>query len=207
MMEGACSPRRPEEIEKVRGRIRYLARHRFNFVVLSQWNCGLAEVLRYRYFPALARAEYPPDALASVESLQSLIKYAREWGLDAYIGIHEISYPPAFVDKFPSARATPPPAAERTYRPPTAGGANSLYEEFGRKPRLCMSDGKTWEFVEAKIREITELFPEAAGLHMWSMGSDSDVFFCDCERCRRLNKSERALRLIDHVTNGMNQGG
>ncbi len=135
-----------------------------------------------------------------------MISLARDWGLDAFLNLSEIEYPDDLVEKFPELSATPPANADRAYRPPTAGGASTLYDRFGVKPNLCISEPKTWEFVEGKVREITELFPEASGIQMSLNGADSDIFFCDCERCRKLDKTQRAKLMFQHVTRGLEHG-
>jgi hypothetical protein len=56
------------------------------------------------------------------------------------------------------------------------------------------------------VREIVELFPEAAGFTLSLNGTDSDIFFCDCERCRPLTKTERAARTFEHINRGLELG-
>jgi hypothetical protein len=184
-------------------RYRYLARRRFNVCAIAP--DGFRHALRYRYVPGLEGLGDEAQA-AVIETTRSLIDEGRRWGLDVYLTLSEIDYPDELIERFPELRATPPPDADRTYSPPTAGGQSTLYVKFGVKPNLCLSQPKTWEFVEGKVREIVELFPEAAGFTLSLNGTDSDVFFCDCERCRRMSKSARAALTFEHIVRGMERG-
>jgi hypothetical protein len=199
-----CSQEKAQRIATFEQRVRYVARRRFNYITIT--GCETNDAIRLRYFPELERKGVEAKAQAAVEGIRGEIRYARNWGLDVYLNMSEINYPVELVQKHPSLRATPPPDADRTYRPPTAGGASTLYERYGVKPNLCVSESKSWEFVEGKVREIAELFPEIAGIKLSINGADSDVFFCHCERCRRLAKPERAELVFRHVTRALDLG-
>jgi hypothetical protein len=185
-------------------RYRYLARHRFNVCAIAPDR--FRHALRYRYVPGLEGVGDEAEAAEVVESTRALIEEGRSWGLDVYLTLSEIDYPDELIERFPELRATAPPDADRTYSPPTAGGQSTLYVKFGVKPNLCLSQPKTWEFVEGKVRELTELFPEAAGFTLSLNGTDSDVFFCDCPRCRPLSKTERAALTLQHIDRGLERG-
>ena len=186
--------------------VRYMARHRFNYVVIRP--CETDSAVRYRYLPEIERSsnESKAKAQAAANSINVWIHYARAWGLDVFLSRNEITYPDELLAKYPNLRATSPPDADRVYRPPTAGGADTLYNQFGRKPNLCISEAKTWELVEAKERELAELLPDLAGLSMSTNGTESDIFYCNCDRCRRLSKSQRVELLARHVTHGLDLG-
>jgi hypothetical protein len=185
-------------------RYRYLARRRLNACAIAP--DGFRHALRYRYVPGLEGVGDEARAAQVIESTRALIAEGRSWGLDVYLTLSEIDYPDELIERFPELRATAPPDAGRTYRPPTAGGQSTLYVKFGVKPNLCLSQPKTWEFVEGKVREVVELFPEAAGFTLSLNGTDSDIFFCDCERCRPLSKSQRAALTLEHFDRGMERG-
>ena len=61
-------------------------------------------------------------------------------------------------------------------------------------------------FLQGHVREIAELFPEIAGLRTAIQGTDSDIFFCDCDRCRSLSKPQRVELFARHVTEGLDRG-
>ena len=186
-------------------RFRALARLRFNTMSIAP--DGLRDAIRYRYVPGLEGYGDPDRAGAAVAGIRALIDDARDWGFDVYLTLSEIDYPAELIERFPHLRATPPPDADRTYSPPTAGGESTLYVRFGAKPNLCVSEPQTWELLEGKVQEVTELFPGAAGIALSVNGADSDIYFCDCERCHRLTKPQRAALLFEHVHRGLVQGG
>jgi hypothetical protein len=169
-------------------------------VVLSP--CELDSAISYRHVAGLER----PRNDAAVENIRAVVNDARNWGLDVYLNYSGINYPNELIKLHPHLSATAPSGADRTYSPPTAGGTSTLYGRYGVKPNLCISEAKTWEFVEGHVREIAELFPAIAGLRTAVQGTDSDIFFCDCERCRPKSKPQRALLFAQHVTQGLDRG-
>ena len=196
-----CTAGRSQRNESFQASLRFLARHRFNYVVLSP--CELDSAIGYRHVAGLER----PRDDAAIENIRAVIEDARNWGLDVYLNYSGINYPDELIKAHPHLRATAPQGADRTYSPPTAGGASTLYGRYGVKPNLCISEAKTWEFVEGHVHEIAELFPTIAGLRTAVQGTDSDIFFCDCERCRPMSKPQRALLFSRHVTRGLDRGG
>ena len=202
----SCSQGRDERTKEFERYIRYLARLRFNYVVIRP--CEIEDAMLFKYVPeiALTSADDKAKARASADYVVSLIRYAKNWGLDVYLSRNEITYPDRLIALHPELKATPPPDADRVYQPPTAGGTNTLYNEFGRKPNLCISEQKTWDLVEAKERELTETFPELAGLTVSTNGTESDIFFCECDRCSKLSKSDRVEMLLRHMVKGMDAG-
>ena len=201
-----CAAGRAERTRQFEAYMRYAARHRFNYVPIRP--CEIDEAILYRHIPELAvtSAEAKAKAQVAVDYINSLIQYARNWGLDVYLSRSEITYPDKLFALHPELKAVAPSDADRVYQPPTAGGTNTLYNQFGRKPNLCISEAKTWELVEARQREIAELFPGLAGLTMSTNGTESDIFFCQCERCSKLSKSDRVAELVRHVTKGLDAG-
>lgn len=201
-----CAAGRAERTKQFEKHIRYAARHRFNYVPIRP--CEIDAAILFRYVPEIAvtSADAKAKAQAAVEYINSLIQYARNWGLDVYLSRNEITYPDQLIALHPELKATAPRDADRVYQPPTAGGENTLYNQFGRKPNLCISEAKTWELVEAKQREIAELFPGLAGITMSTNGTESDIFFCQCDRCSKLSKSDRVAELVRHVTKGLDAG-
>lgn len=196
-----CVSGQSQRNEAFAASLRFLARHRFNYVVLNP--CELDSAIGYRHVPGLER----PRNDAAVENIRAVINDARNWGLDVYLNYSGINYPNELITQHPHLSATAPAGADRTYSPPTAGGTSTLYGRYGVKPNLCISEAKTWEFVEGHVREIAELFPAIAGLRTAVQGTDSDIFFCDCERCRPKSKPQRALLFARHVTQGLDRGG
>jgi len=195
-----CAAGRSQRNESFQASLRFLARHRFNYVVLNP--CELDSAIGYRYVPGLER----PRSDEAIENIRAVIDDARNWGLDVYLNYSGINYPDELIKAHPHLRATAPAGAERTYSPPTAGGTSTLYGRYGVKPNLCISEAKTWELVEGHVREIAELFPAIAGLRTAVQGTDSDIFFCDCDRCRPMSKPRRALLFGQHVTRGLDRG-
>jgi hypothetical protein len=195
-----CTAGRSQRNEAFQASLRFLARHRFNYVVLNP--CELDSATGYRHLAGLER----PRSDAAIENIRAVIDDARNWGLDVYLNYSGINYPDELIHAHPHLRATAPAGADRTYSPPTAGGASTLYGRYGVKPNLCISEAKTWEFVEGHVREIAETFPAIAGLRTAVQGTDSDIFFCDCDRCRPMSKPQRALLFAQHVTRGLDRG-
>ena len=74
------------------------------------------------------------------------------------------------------------------------------------EPNLCVSEPKTWEVLRGQVREIAELFPDISGLRTAIQGADSDFYFCHCDRCQRLSKTQRAEMFLRHFTEGLDQG-
>jgi hypothetical protein len=195
-----CASGQSQRNDAFNSSLRFLARHRFNYVVLNP--CELDSAIGYRHVAGLER----PRSDAAVENIRAVITDARNWGLDVYLNYSGINYPNELIKLHPHLSATAPAGADRTYSPPTAGGTSTLYGRYGVKPNLCISEAKTWEFVEGHVREIAELFPAIAGLRTAVQGTDSDIFFCDCERCRPMSKPQRTLLFAQHVTQGLDRG-
>jgi len=199
-----CAEGRSQRNAEFEEQLRFLARHRFNYVVLSP--CELDEAMRLRYIAGLEKSGKEAAAQAAAESIRAVIREAKNWGQDVYLNWGALNYPDELIEKFPALRATAPPDAGRTYRPPTAGGESTLYARFGVKPNLCVSEPKTWEVLRGQVREIAELFPEISGLRTAIQGTDSDIYFCHCDRCQRLSKTQRAEMFMRHFTEGLDRG-
>lgn len=155
--------------------------------------------------------ERKPDP-AAAEHIRAVIRDARNWGLDVYLNFSGINYPNPLIASHPHLRATAPPGADRMYRPPTAGGASTLYTRVGVKPNLCVSEAKTWEFVQGHVREIAELFPEIdRSAKMADRGLErvaptpANIARLIAEKEEAFQLAERGLALVEHARGRISQ--
>lgn len=191
-----------EQIELFKRSLCYVARHRGNVVQTGHWPERLGPFIGYRHFPELFDAAREPELDRSRARVRELVSLAADYGLDLFISTSEFCYPPELPQLHPEIVAVDPPGSDRVYMHPDPGWARS---ELRRKPRICTSHPVTQAWYRAKIREVFEEVPDAAGLALSVSWGDTDCFYCACERCAPRTPAERVLSLIEQSLAAMDE--
>jgi hypothetical protein len=193
-------PAATAQLDLFKRNLAYVARHRGNVAQTGHWPDRLGPLVGYRHFPSL----HDPAREAELDRFRSrvreLIELAGEHGLDYFISTSELSYPPELPDRHSEIVATDPPDSHRIYRHPDAGWSRA---EGRRKRRICASHPTTRAWYRAKIRELFEELPAAAGLALSVSWGDTDIFYCACQTCSARTSADRVLDLIELSQAGM----
>jgi hypothetical protein len=195
---------RDARMARVREDIEYALRLRLNTAVFGlDWPANWSSLVTYRFFPSLADTVDGDEIVHKAAVAGDILSYATDRGMDVYLTLTELFYPPELAQHHPEALATAPPrGADRWYRPPA-----SSFTSLARPDKLCPSHATTRAFFKAKIRELAERFPQIAGVQIWVSHGTCDVFYCDCPQCHALKPHERLSRLCQDTLEAMDQAG
>jgi hypothetical protein len=195
---------RDARVAGVKEDIEYALRLRLNTAVFGlDWPANWSSLVAYRFFPSLADTVDGDEIAHKAAIAGDILTHATDRGMDAYLTLTELFYPPELAQRHPEALATPPPrGADRWYRPPA-----SSFTSLARPDKLCPSHATTRAFFKAKIRELAERFPPIAGVQIWVSHGTCDIFYCDCPQCHALQPHERLGRLCQDTLEAMDQAG
>jgi len=151
------------------------------FVLTKDWPVQVSDVVTYKYFPPLQ--EYVDQERSSnlIDVYKNFSAYADKLHLKFYIAFTEFGIPKAAFVKYPD----------------WCGTRHEKGMEVQASSNPCFSHPYTLEHFKAKIREICEIIPNAAGIELWIGEKENSPFYCQCEKCRDIPASERALTLIN----------
>ncbi|MBI2940649.1 MAG: hypothetical protein HYY04_09455 [Chloroflexi bacterium] len=190
----------PPLLDRYQRTMRYFARHRGNVCCLGQdWPEMNSALVGYRHFPELLDAACEPELDRKRARARELVSLAADYGIDVYLTMVELRYPPALPRLHPEIVATDPPGGKRYFAPPNWPWLRQ------NLPRVCTSHPTTWAWYRAKVRELFEVVPEAAGMELWISWADTDVFYCACARCRARTPAEHLHELIAQALAGMDE--
>lgn len=117
--------------------------------------------------------------------IKKLLRECAKRGIQFYFEVKEIWYPPALLEKYPHLRRK--------------GG------------HICPTDPFWFEFLSRKVRELTETFPQMAGIIVSPATRESKVSIaagqCGCERCKTMSESEWYARYIHAVHEPLAEAG
>ena len=171
----------PTMIEHVKKCMRSAVEHNMNmFVMAKDWPIQASNVVTYKYFPPLQEFVDLELAHGYIDAYKVLLDYAAELKLPFYTSYTELGVPKAAYEKYPEWRASRLEAGQ----------------ELQPDTNPCFSHPYTKEHFQAKVREMCEIVPEAAGFELWLGEKESNVLYCMCEKCRDIPASERILSLI-----------
>ncbi|MFA6293420.1 MAG: hypothetical protein WC637_16670, partial [Victivallales bacterium] len=141
--------------------IRTLARKRVNTLLwIDGWvSPGWYRFLTFRHFPPLRKTDEDGTIREAKACLNEIIEEARRWGMDFYLSGTEFNVPSELIEKAPDLFVT----------------ADSGY------PVLNLDRQGTWDFYQAKIREVMEDFPGLAGIELWTAEA-MDISYCHSDR-------------------------
>ena len=117
--------------------------------------------------------------------MHGVLKKCKEAGLNFYAEVKEIYYPQEILELFP----------------------------WLRKPNgaICPTDPFWWEFLEEKVREFVELFPDIAGIVVSPGTRESMVSLaanrCTCERCKHYDVDQWYRELIGAMYRPLQKAG
>ncbi len=141
--------------------IRMLARKRINTLMwIDGWiSPGWYRFLTFRHFRPLLKTDEDGAIHEAKACLNEIIEEARRWGMDFYLSGTEFNVPSELIEKAPDLFVT----------------ADSGY------PVLNLDKQGTWDFYQAKIREVMEDFPGLAGIELWTAEA-MDISYCHSDR-------------------------
>ncbi|MCL2707591.1 MAG: hypothetical protein FWF03_00590 [Defluviitaleaceae bacterium] len=150
------------------------------FVMAKDWPVQTADVVRFKYFPPLT--EYADESLTKryATAYARLAAYAKRAGLEFFISTTEFNVPKQAYIKYPD----------------WAGARRELGWELLPGANPCFTHPYTREHFAAKIRELCEIAPDAAGFELWLGEKLDSPLYCACEKCRALPAGERLLQVI-----------
>jgi hypothetical protein len=184
--------------------LKLVARLRGNACFLGQsWPETSSGLMSYRHLPELFDPATEPELEARRERARQIVETASEYGLDVFLTLVELRYPPALPKLHPEIVATDPPGGTRSYLHPD-GNWNLLADE--RPAKICTSHPLVWTWYRAKVRELIEEIPGAAGIELWISWGDTDIFYCACERCAPRPLADRMLELVEQTLAGLDEG-
>jgi hypothetical protein len=142
----------------------------------ERWpDLGLRLIDYRNSFPELVTPERNADAAKRREVFERICRDALSVGIEPWVNLNIINYPDAFLQLFPEAIATPPPTADRWLRSPGPRG-------LAKQPQICFSSEPYKKLLKAQFSELCRL-PHIGGIECWMTASDSDPFYCVCEKC------------------------
>lgn len=148
-----------------------------------------AVVLPQKYFDEEEMWAYWPIRYCAVgtngQYIKKLLRECTKRGIQFYFEVKEIWYPAALLEKFPHLRGT--------------------------DGHICPSEPFWFEFLSNKVQELTEIFPQMAGMIVSPATRESKVSIaagqCGCSRCRSLTDKEWYSRYIQAVYEPLEKAG
>lgn len=180
VLRGHDSPEMRSYTDALKSLITWGARMKANVFVPTHWPENTTSALTFRYFPPVAEFVSLSRAAGYQAHFKEIIEFAEGSGLSVFLPFTEFHFP---LDVF---------AKERDW-----AGTRSVHgRELQPYRNPCASHPYTRKVVEAKVREVLELFPSVAGLELWVGEKENNILYCDCAKCRSYPAQERILDLI-----------
>ena len=148
-----------------------------NRVMLGEtWpNLGVRLVDYHENFPELATPGQTADAAKRREVFRQIGAEAARLDIELWANLNIINYPDSFTQLYPDAVAKAPPTVDRWFRMPGIRG-------LSKQPQVCASSESFRRLLVAQLSDLCRL-PHLGGIECWLTSGDSDLFYCECERC------------------------
>lgn len=158
--------------ETVSRTLDFMEKFHMNALIFHQFDLLDQIILPEKYFSEEEMWTYWPIRYASIGAnghyIQKVIWEAKKRGIRFYFEVKEIWYPEALLDKYPDLR-----------------------KESGH---ICPTEPFWFRFLEDKVRELSQRFPDMAGVIVSPATRESKVTIsanqCRCVRCRKTSQED-----------------
>lgn len=155
--------------------------------VSESWPNGLARLIDYAtVWPELADAADATAVKRRLKNWERVAAHAEQLGIELYAIYHPLSYPVTFPARFPDACAVDPPCFERYVK-----------RTLHKRPvgKVCPSSSAVRQLLDVQFRALCGL-PGVRGVSCWLNRADTDLMYCNCEKCRRGTVADGLLNFI-----------